>query len=151
MTVYGAEHMEHSIEKTDGAVLVTGTPDPLFTITGGPILVTEFVGIVTTDIGGTTNCHIDITTTMPATTTTALSTDVAIDSDAAGCSYTFTTGATPVLTPTDNGTLVNVPQSRWLCPIGTIYAHTSTARSGVIHWYMMYKPLSPNSVVTMAA
>lgn len=140
--------MQVCIEKSDG-VVSNGT-DALFTVTGGPIIVEEFVGIVTTVIGGAANCHIDATTTEPAATT-PLSTDVAIDSDDAGTSYTFTVADPGVLTPTTNGAVDNLARAHWLVPIGSIGAHCSADQTGNIKWYMVYRPLSPNSVVTAAA
>jgi len=139
---------ERSAEKSDGAVL-SGSDD-LFVISGGPILVTEFVGLVTTNVGGASNCHIDMVVTEPAGTV-ALSTNVAIDSAVAGTSFTFTAATPGVLTPTVAGALDQVPVIRWLLPAGTLKAHCSTARSGNIRWFMSYKPLSPSSVVTAAA
>ncbi len=139
---------ERSIEKTDGACL-TGD-DALFTITGGPIMVTEFVGVVTTAIGGASTMTINENVTTPAGTV-ALSSTVAIDADAGGTSYTFTAAAPGVLTPATPGALANVPAFKWLCPIGQIVATGSAAQDGVIHWYMSYKPLTPSSVVVMAA
>jgi hypothetical protein len=135
------------VVKTDGAVLAGS--DPLFVITGGPIAITRFFGVVTTSIVDTANCHIDATTVTPAATT-ALSSDVAIDNDAAGTTYTFTAAAPGVLTPVTNGVQVALGQIAWLMPIGTIYAHCNTARVGVIAWYMVYQPLSPNCLVTAA-
>jgi len=140
--------MERCVAKTDGAVL--SGADNLFTIAGGPIMVTQFVGIVATGIIGAANMTIQITTTAPAGTV-ALSTTVAIDDDAAGTSYTFTAAAPGVLTPTTAGALANVPSYNWLCPIGTISGLGSAARAGVIAWYMTYRPLSPNCVVAAAA
>jgi hypothetical protein len=139
---------EITIAKTDGNVL--NGSDDLFVITGGPILVMEFVGIVTTAIGGTANMTIQEGVTTPAGTV-SLSTTVAISTNAAGTSYTFTAVATPVLTPTTAGALALVPVTRWLCPIGTIRALGSAAQTGVIAWYMSYKPLSPLSKVVVAA
>lgn len=140
--------MERAVEKSDGAVLAGS--DDLFTIAGGPILVTELVGIVTTEIGGAANCHIDMVVTEPAGTV-ALSTDVAIDADAAGTSYTFTVATPGVLTPTTAGALDQVPRIAWLCPVGTIKAHCSAAQTGNIKWYLVYKPLSASSAVSAAA
>src|SRR3989304_7226542 len=117
MTVVYSKGFYQTVEKSDGAVLAGA--DNLFTITGGPILVTEFVGIVTTVIGGASNCQIKLVVTEPVGTVN-LSTNVAIDSDAAGSSYTFTVAATPVLTPTTAGGLTVFPRIAWLCPIGTI-------------------------------
>ena len=139
--------VEQCIAKTDGAVLAVA--DPLFIITGGPIIVTQFIGIVTTIIGGAANCQIQIVTTTPAGTVN-LSTDVAIDNDAAGTSYTFTAAAPSVLTPTTAGALANVPAVKWLCPIGTIQADTDAAQTGVIAWYMSYIPLDPNARVRIS-
>lgn len=145
-----ANAMERCVEKSDGAVL--NGQDDLFTITGGPVY-GMLTGIVTTIIGGEANCHIDITTTEPASDT-ALSTDVAIDNDAAGTSYRFV-GASGVLTPVTAGAVivdpVTVADCWFLLPIGTIKAHTSAAQTGNIKWYLRYKPLSPNSVVVAAA
>lgn len=149
MTVIYEKGFDCTIEKSDGAVL--NGSDDLFTITGGPIMVTEFVGIVTTIIGNNVaTCQIQHTTTTPANTTN-LSTAVAITSDAAGTSYTFTVDATAVLTPTTNGTLTVVPRIAWLLPIGTIKATCSAANTGVIKWYMKYTMLSQYSRVIAAA
>jgi hypothetical protein len=134
----GSPIQERCIEKSDGGVL--NGADPLFTITGGPILVTSIVGIVTTVIAG-------------GAVTVALSTTVAITDDAAGTSYRFV-GAGGVLTPDTNGAKiidpVTVGDCAFLIPIGNINFLGSAARTGNIKWYMIYKPLSPNSVVTVA-
>jgi len=138
---------EQYVAKTDGAVL--NGADPLFTVAGGPIMIIEFVGIVTTIIGGAANMTIQETTTAPAGTT-VFSTTVAIDADAVGTSYTFTAASPSVLTPTTAGAIPNVPRLGWLAPIGTIQALGSAAQTGVIAWYMTYKPLSADSVVVAA-
>jgi len=148
MPVVYSRGFYQTLEKSDGAVL--NGADNLFTITGGPILVTEFVGIVTTDIGGVANCQVKLVVTEPAGTVN-LSTDVAITSDAAGTSYTFTVATPSVLTPTTAGALDQVPAIRWLCPIGTINATCSAARTGNIKWYIGYYMLSQFSKVVAAA
>lgn len=139
---------EISLAKINGAVL--NGDDNLFIITGGPIMITEFIGIVTTVIGGAANMTIQEAVVDPAGDV-ALSTTVAINTDAKGTSYTFTAASPSVLTPTTAGGLVNVPSVKWLCPIGTIQALGSAAQDGVIAWYMSYKPLSPLSKVVVAA
>lgn len=142
---------ERCIEKSDGAVLAGA--DPLFVITGGPILVTKLIGVVTTLIVGAANGTLQATTTVPSATV-ALSTTVAINDDAAGTTYRFV-GATGVLTPVTDGAViidpVTVADCEFLVPIGNINFLGSAARAGNIKWYMTYKPLSPNSVVTVAA
>lgn len=139
---------EITLAKIDGAVLAGD--DDLFVITGGPIMVMEFVGVVTTVIGGVADLTIQEAVTAPSGDV-ALSTTVAINADAEGTSYTFTAAAPGVLTPTTAGGLANVPSTKWLCPIGTIQAVGSGAQDGVIAWYMSYKPLSPLSAVAVAA
>ena len=146
-----AGSIENCVEKSDGAVL-NATIDPLFTITGGPVLA-QIVGIVTTIIGGVANGTLQITTTDPAATV-SLSTTVAIDNDASGTSYRFV-GATGVLTPDTSGAKiidpVTVGDCWFLCPIGSVGFLGSAAQTGNIKWYMRYKPLSPSSVVVAAA
>lgn len=149
MTVVYEKGFYQTCEKSDGTC--PAGQDSLFTITGGPILVTEFVGIVTTVIGDTVaTCHIDLAVTTPSADV-ALSTTVAITSDAAGTSYTFTTADPAVLTPTTAGALEAIPRIAWLCPIGTIKAHCSAANTGNIKWYIGYYMLSQHSKVVAAA
>ena len=147
MTVVYSKGFYQTCEKSDGAVL--NGADDLFIITGAPILVTEFVGIVTTVLGGVANCQVKLVVTEPAGTVN-LSTNVAIDSDAAGTSYTFTTADPAVLTPTTAGALEAIPRIAWLCPIGTINATCSAARTGNIKWYIGYYMLSQYSKVAAA-
>ena len=144
LQAYGVA-MERCIEKT---VCVPTTPTvTLFTITGGPILVTEFVGVVTTNIGAdATTCTIQNIVTTPAGTV-ALSTAVNVETDAAGTAYTFTAATPGVLTPTTAGGLDQLPKNYWLVQVGTLKAAFSATTTGNIKWYMVYKPLSPNSVV----
>ena len=145
--------MGRTIEKLDGAVL--NGADPLFTIVGGPILVKMILGIVTTIIGGAANGTLQATTTVPAATA-ALSTTVAIDSDAAGTSYVFV-GPTGILTPTTAGAKIldygstTLTPAQFIVPAGNINFLGSAAQSGVIAWFMAYEPLGPSVVVAAAA
>jgi hypothetical protein len=143
--------MERCVEKSDGAVL-TGSDD-LFVITGGPVLA-KIYGIVTTIIGGNSNVRLQITTVEPAATVELNAGAVAINNNAAGTSYS-NIGATSVFTPVTAGIAIKDPVTvedvDFLLPIGTVKLNSSAARTGNIKWYMIYKPLSPNSVVTAAA
>jgi hypothetical protein len=127
---------------------ITSGAASLFTIAGGPIMAQVF-GIVTTVLGGASNGTLQITTTTPAATV-ALSTTVAIDTQAAGSSIRFV-GATGVLTPDANGAKiidpVTVGDCWFLMPIGTVKFLTTAVRTGNIKWYIRYVPLSPNCVV----
>lgn len=141
--------IERCVEKSDGTI--PAGDDVLFTITGGPILIKNLIGIVTTVIGdNVSNCNLELDTTTPAATV-ALSTTVAITSDAAGTSYHLTASSPGVFTPTVAGIKDQLPVNDILCPIGSIVAKFTVANSGNIKWYLVYKPLSPNSVVVAAA
>jgi hypothetical protein len=141
------------VEKSDGAVL-TGN-DALFVISGGPIKILSLVGIVKTVIGGAANGDVQLVTTSPAGTVNLNAAPVAIDSDAAGTSYTMrdTTG---VFTPTTAGFVLfansfATNETEYLAPAGQIEFRSSAAQTGVIAWYLRYIPLSPLSRVTAAA
>jgi hypothetical protein len=140
------------VVKTDGAVL-TGA-DPIFTISGGPVFCQLF-GIVTTIIGGASNAKLTITTTSPAATVDMSAGAVAIDDDAAGTSYRHV-NTTAVFTPVTAGFVMTgsafATQDVWFfCPAGTVNFHNSAAQTGVVAWYMYYRPLSPLSRVAAAA
>lgn len=142
--------IERCIEKSDGSV--PNGDDVLFNITGGPILVTKIIGIVTVNIGGNAcNCTLEVDTTTPAVVNLALSTAVAVTGDAAGTSYHITAASPGVFTPTTAGYKDQIPINDVLVPIGSIVAKFSAANTGTIKWYLVYKPLSPNSVVVAAA
>jgi hypothetical protein len=141
--------LERCIEKADGSVPLGD--DDLFTIAGGPILVTEFIGYVSTEIGAdATTCTIQEAVTAPAGDV-ALSTAVAIETDAVGTTYHFTAATPGVLTAVTAGAFDQLPKNYWLLTPGTVQATFSAATTGAIKWYMVYKPLSPNCVVTAAA
>ena len=144
---------EQCVEKSDGGVL-DNTADNLFTISGGPIFITHLWGIVTTVLVGASNGKLQITTTTPSGTVDMNVAAVAIDNDAAGTSY-YAVGATGVFTPVTAGYVkldpVTIENTQFFCPIGTIKFHSSAPATGVIKWYLRFKPMSPNSRVVAAA
>jgi len=143
--------LERCLEKSDGAVL-NAAIDPLFTVAGGPVLA-QVYGICTVDIGGAANGTLQHTTVTPAATV-SLSTTVAIGAMNAGGSIRFV-GAAGVLTPDDAGAKiidpVTVGDCWFLLPIGSLGFLGSASQTGNFKWYLRYVPLSPNSVVTVAA
>lgn len=149
------EQLEATVQKTIAKVQTTpsGGADALFTITGGPIHVVSIWGIVTTILVNAANGTLQATSTAPASTT-ALSTTVAINNDAAGTTYTFL-GPTGVLTPTTAGVVLidmgstTLTETQYIVPIGNINFLTSGAMTGAITWYMSYIP-SPGAVVVAA-
>jgi hypothetical protein len=142
--------LEHSIEKTDGSVPLGD--DNLFVVSGGPILVTHFSGLVKTLIGANVaTCTIQHANTDPAADI-ALSTAVAITDDAVGTAYYITSAALGVFTPvTASSAIQATTMLPWLLAPGILQATFSAANTGAIRWFLTYKPLSPLSVVTAAA
>jgi hypothetical protein len=146
---------ERCVEKSDGAVLnAAGVGDPIFVVSGGPVKAKIF-GLVTTVIGGAANMSLQIATVAPAATVTLSAAPVAIDNDAVGTFYR-NVGATSVFTPSTALGLVlsdpvTVEETDLILSPGTVAALASAPQTGNIKWYMVYKPLSPASVVTAAA
>jgi hypothetical protein len=139
-----------TLEKTDGSCPLGD--DDLFTITGGPILVTNFYGLVTTLIGNNVStCTIQHACTDPAADI-ALSTAVRVDTDAVGTSYYITNAALGVFTPVTAGSVIqSTTMLPWILTDGTLQATFSAANSGKIRWFLVYTPLSPLSKVVAAA
>ncbi len=112
----------------------------LFAVAGGPIIITELVGIVTTIIGGTTNLQV---TGAGVDFTSAVDID---GWDVPSLIY-FTDADPPVVTQAAAGAMVQFPRHYWLCPEGDIVATFSATVTGNIEWYMAFKPLSPQTTV----
>lgn len=145
-----AKGFEQTLEKTDGTV--PNGDDNLFTISGAPILVTHFYGLVSTVIGANVaTCTIQHACTDPAADI-ALSTAVAITSDAVGTSYYISSAALGVFTPITAGSVIQATQMLpWLLTPGNLQATFSAANTGAIRWFIVYKMLSQFSKVIAAA
>lgn len=147
-----AMYLPRCLEKSGGTV-ETGNDD-LFVITGGPVRA-KIVGLVTTVIGGASNGDLQLVSDDPAATVDLNASPVAIDSDNPGTFY-FNLGATSVFTPSTGLAFkildpVTVEEVEFLLAPGTVHFRSSAAQTGNIKWYMTYWPLSPLSVVTVAA
>uniref|UniRef100_A0A6M3LD32 Uncharacterized protein n=1 Tax=viral metagenome TaxID=1070528 RepID=A0A6M3LD32_9ZZZZ len=150
MTVMYAKGFEQTLEKTDGTC--ASGDDNLFTISGGPILVSHFYGLVTTVIGNTSaTCTIQHACTDPAADI-ALSTAVRIDTDAVGTTYYIDNTALGVFTPVTAGSVI-IPALMlpWLLTPGNLQATFSATNTGAIRWFIVYKMLSQYSKVIAAA
>ena len=150
MTVVYAKGFEQTLEKTDGTC--PNGDDDLFTISGAPILVTHFYGLVTTIIGNNAStCTIQHACTDPAADI-PLSTAVRVDTDAVGTTYYISSAGLGVFTPITAGSVIQATQMLpWLLTPGTLQATFSAANTGAIRWFIVYKMLSGLSVVTAAA
>jgi hypothetical protein len=130
--------------------VATGTDDDLFDVDGGPILITDFWGVVTTAIGATvTTMEINLDADSPWTDYD-FSTAVAITSDSVGMRYVFTAANESVLTPLEgaDGGATSLFKS-WVCGEGMIEQNASTTdNDGGITWYMTYMPLAADITVT---
>jgi len=144
-----AKGFEQTLEKTDGTV--PNGDDNLFTVSGAPILVTHFYGLVSTVIGNNAcTCTIQHACTDPAADI-ALSTTVSIVSDAVGTTYYISNAALGVFTPIIAGSVIQATQMlSWLLTPGTLQATFSAANTGAIRWFIVYKMLSQYSKVEAA-
>ena len=152
MTVYNeAKLIKHCVEKTDGSC--PNGDDDLFVVSGGPIRVVDFYGLVETLIGNNAStCTIQHAVTDPAADL-VLSTSVRVDTDAVGTSYYLTNAGLAVFTPITAGSLI-LPATKilpWFLTAGTLQATFSAANTGKIRWFIVYEPLSPKSKVVPAA
>jgi len=128
---------------------VIATTSTLFTIAGGPIKITDFFGVVTTEIGASNMLIQSVGTIGP--TTFPFTTSVACDSDIVGTTYTFTGAIPSVLTPLVGAHNRSATDDiQWYAPVGTVDQLGDGAVAGVIVWYMTFIPLADNVVVTDA-
>jgi hypothetical protein len=142
---------ERAIEQP--VCVLTNAAQPLFNITGAPILMTGMYAVVSTDTGATaTNGTLQELVTVPSATVT-IGTTVSIASKAAGTSIRWI-NTTGILTPVTAGIVPIYPATiatldiLALLPIGQVQFLTTAANTGNIKFYMTYKPLSNLSVVT---
>ena len=139
-----------TLEKTDGSCPLGD--DDLFTVAGGPVLVTNFYGVVATIIGNNVStCTIQHACTDPAADI-ALSTAVAVQTDAVGTSYYISSAATGVFTPVTAGSVIQATTMLpWILTPGTLQATFSAANTGKIRWFLVFTPLSQLTRVTAAS
>jgi hypothetical protein len=142
-------YQEQCVEK-----VATSTDDDLFDVTG-EVLITSFVGIVTTTaIGGVQN-RIKIGLDATDTVDCDFSTEVDTNGDVVGTRYVFSAANPAVLTPLANGAVGSGnPQWPWVCKAGVIEQFKNGADAGTtgqINWYITYKPLSSDGAVSAAA
>jgi hypothetical protein len=150
MTVIFEKGFIQSCEKTDGSC--PNGDDNLFTVSGGPVLVTHFYGLVTTIIGNNAStCTIQHACTDPAADI-ALSTAVRVDTDAVGTTYYIDNTALGVFTPVTAGSkIIPALMLPWLLTPGYLQATFSAANTGAIRWFIVYQQLSQFSKVTASA
>jgi len=118
----------------------------IFTITGGPIIVEEIYGVVTTVIQ-TQACNLKLTSVDTATSTaTDLCANLNISGDAAGSFYNVTGTLANALVNTAGGTAIG-QAGTVLVPAGIIRITTSATNTGSVAWGIRYRPLAAGVTV----
>ena len=146
------EELQYWQEKTITWNETLFVSDDAFVVAGGPILITNLVGIITTAYDGalTRTWWLDATT---AAQDVEFTDSVDIDAYLVG-SRIFYSSANPALITNIAGAGANLGStslmSPWFCPIGTIevLVEGPGATAGAITWYMTYKPLTTGVTVT---
>ena len=126
----------------------TSTTDDLFDVSGGAILITSFVGVVTTEIGAVTNTiQIDLDADA-GWIDSDFSTAVETNADIVGTRYTFTNVAESVLVPVSDTAGNTSLMNAWYCGEGMIEQTAGGATTGAIKWYMTWIPYEDGTTVT---
>lgn len=127
--------------------VVSGATDDMFTVSGGRIEIVSLFGECTTNIGtvGVTDIYLDATD--GAAYDRDFCTAVDIDALVAGGVVTFTNAVS-------EGVLTFVAKQgagqtlSWFCSEGVIILDPSTTSTGAITWYMSYRKIDKEAVVT---
>ena len=131
--------------------VMTGAADQLFTVTGGAIEIVSFFGQVTTIIAGAPgNVSIILDSSVDPNYDADFSIVVALANNLLGDVITF--GA---ITNAENAGVAQVNENAgyplsWFCPVGEIEQKLSSTGTGAIKWYMSYRKLDPEAVVTVS-
>jgi len=127
----------------------TSDDDDLFDVDGGPILITSFTGVVTTQIGAVANA---LSITLDADSgwiDSDFSTAVELNGDVAGTRYVFSDADESVLTPISDTNGNTNSMRQWYCGEGMIeQVNGGAGTTGAIKWYMTYIPFDDGTTVT---
>ena len=133
---------------TMSTVMTAGT-DQMFTVSGGPIEIISLFGQVTTIIASTPgNISIILDSAVDPNYDADFSIVVALANGSLGDVLTF--GA---ITNSENAGILTANENAsyplsWFCPVGEIEQKLSGTGTGAIKWYMSYRKLSRDAVVT---
>jgi len=127
--------------------VVSGATDNMFTVSGGRIEIISLFGECTTSIGtvGVTDIYLDATA--GAAYDRDFCTAVDIDALVAGGIITFTNAVS-------EGVLTFVAKQgagqtlSWFCSPGEIILDPATTSTGAVTWYMSYRKIEKEAVVT---
>ncbi len=120
----------------------------LFSIDGGPILLTGFLGHVTVAIGGGSQDFENDFDPDDGGSVTALSTILLVDGDVTGTFYTLNTSFGGVLIETLDHALNASLEIPIALPTGDITLDVTGTEAGEVEWWATYVPLSEVSTLT---
>ncbi len=120
----------------------------IFSIDGGPVLLTGFLGHVTVDIGsGSADIEFDLDPDDGGSNVT-LSTILVIDGDVAGTMYTLNTSFAGVAIATLDHALNASLEVPIALAAGDIVLDRSGSEAGEIEWFATYIPLVKTATLT---
>jgi hypothetical protein len=133
-----------------GKALESITTADLFAITGGPVKLLGFVGLITTVIEAKANA-----TKIQFTPTGGAATDLCAVLDVTGSAakkfFTITgTKANAMALSADVGIVVANLASPVVLSTGTISMNCADTSTGGITWFMLYEPMDPGAAVAAA-
>ena len=118
----------------------------IFTVTGGPIQITQIIGIVTTVVQTqANNTKLQFTDTA-SSTTTDLCAVLNISAAAVGTSFHIDGTFADAMIASAGGTSVGQTGSIVVQP-GILKLNCAASNTGQVAWYLRYKPLSTSSTV----
>lgn len=126
----------------------TSQTDDLFDVDGGAIEILSFQGHVTTQIGAVGNIISIVLDADPFFINSDFSTAVETNADIVGTRYLFSNAIESVLTPVSDTTGNTNLMESWFCGEGMIEQLSTGSTTGVIVWYMVYRPLETGVTVT---
>jgi len=131
------------------STVMTASTDQMFTVSGGAIEIVSMFGQVTTIIASTPgNVSIVFDSAVDPNYDADFSIAVALANGSLGDVITF--GA---ITNAENAGVLQANENAgyplsWFCPVGEIEQKLSGTGTGVIKWYMSYRKLDAEAVVT---
>jgi hypothetical protein len=136
-------------------VVPSNTIGTIYTVTGGRILLTSLLGVVSTAIVGTPTLSVGATPSGGASAPTALCTATSISGAAVGTALSLPDLVSGALAVAASGVIgspgVTIDQGGIaMVSAGVITTTTSAAATGAISWLLTYLPLDSGAVVTAA-
>ena len=132
------------------ATLPAGTTQNIFTITGGRVLVTSFLGEVSTVIQ-TQTCNLKVTSVPTTGSAVDVASNLNVSAFEAGAILVVEGDGTALIgTAAGAGFAPALNALPFVLPIGTIRIETSATNTGATKWDLWYVPLDAGAAVASA-